>query len=138
MSFKKINTIHEELGSYKIDKIIDGYEGVEIYICSTQGSAITGVFKFDCYYGYRSFNEGEIYRYLESCNIKGSGVYSSTNSSFLDWAKEQSIEKELPEGLFNYIFASIESIFDILAFAPPQFKLIDINKYKEIVKHPTS
>lgn len=114
----------ESLAAFKIDKIVDGMNGLKIYVSGTGTNQQSGIFAFDVYYGYRNFSESDIWMYLKDIGITHSGVFVAEQSELMDWAKRQSPLGEVPPGVRHYIFASIEDILEVLAFDEPSFELL--------------
>ena len=110
------------LAPFYIDNITDGYDGLKIHISGPKKSRKSGVFEFDLYYGYRNFNESDVWKHLRDNEVINSGLFVADQSEFLDWAAKQSISEKIPSGVRHYIFTSVEDIFEVLAFDEPSFK----------------
>lgn len=114
------------LAPYKIEKIVDGYDGLEIFVTGVKGEKPSGIFRFSEYYGYRNFDESDMWKRWDQIGVLKSNIYYSSNSELLAWAKNQSPDQELPDELVNFLFVSIDDVFDVLAFEQPTFRLLEL------------
>ena len=126
--FEKQEGEWEFISPYKIDKIIDSKVGLEIFIQGTKDNVQSGVFTFQNYYGYRNFDEGDLWKRWSEIGVLSSGFYSAIESELIGWAEEQSVHEEIPRNIINYLFVSIDDVLDVLAFEPPIFKLLSTSK----------
>lgn len=122
--FVRIAGDWDSLAPFYIDNIVDGYDGLKIHISGRTTGGKSGIFEFDLYYGYRNFNESDVWKYLEDNEVIKSGLFVADQSEFLDWAARQSISEKVPSGVRHYIFTSVEDILEVLAFDEPSFNLI--------------
>lgn len=122
-NFTIMNGVWSAMCPFKIEKITDGYDGLEIHICANDSTKNRGVFHFDVFYGYRNFDEGHLWKRWKLNRGLQSNLYRSSDSELLRWAAEQSPFQEVPNNLSNFLFVSVDDVFDVLAFDVPSFAL---------------
>ena len=121
--FETLNGPWSSIKKFKVEKLCDDYSGLSVEIKEVDGNGKVGRLRFSSYYGYRNFNEADLWRrWSEMEKNLLSGVYVSKNSKFLDWASDQSPYQEISKELSHYLIISIEDVIDIIAFDDPSFE----------------
>lgn len=123
--FSIINGEWQVITPFKINKIVDSPLGLEVMVSGIEGNEISGSFVFENYYGYRKFDEGDLWRRWNDIGVLYSGLYVSKESELLDWSANQSVYGVLPTELKNFLLLSIDDALDVLSDDLPRFNFIE-------------
>ncbi|MEO1151991.1 MAG: hypothetical protein AAFW83_13530 [Pseudomonadota bacterium] len=122
--FVQLNGSWDNVAPYQITSITDDQNGVSITIEDNSTGLKKGRFKFSTSYGYRNFNEADLHGYWQEIGgMKQTGVYVASSSDFLDWAEKRCGHDALPPAIKHYMIVSVEDVFEILSFEPPEFEV---------------
>jgi len=124
-NFCIINGEWNSIVPFKVDRIIDSSVGLEVFISGSGNNSTSGVFTFETYYGYRNFDEGDLWRRWSEVGVLYSGLYMAKQSDFLDWAADQSVYGVLPDSLANYLLVSTGDVLDVLSDDAPRFDFVE-------------
>lgn len=111
-------------GSWDCMKVIDGADGLEIFLENELGESL--VVRFASFLSYRAIDEGSALRTGSELFSKGGGTkffYRVERSHFLKWFKEESFGIHQEVGLHHYAIYSIHQLVDVVTFAHPTFEL---------------
>jgi hypothetical protein len=108
-------------GSWEVEALVDNRSGLCVYLSVSDAESVFAI-TFSSFEAYLNADEGARDEYWRSFGgYLQSGCYHATQSGFLDWAKEERIDKELPEGLRHFIVATANDVVDVLSFDEPAF-----------------
>jgi len=117
-------SVWRKLDSFKIDKLIDSADGLEIFITGTKSCNASYKIHFETNCGYRNFDEGELIKRWEDEGQLYIGIYAAETSKFLEWATMQSAHDELSDGIKHYAIVTSDDVVDVLSFDYPQITAI--------------
>ena len=118
--FTPIDTDISKILPFSVEKFVDDIGGINIIAVNSRNKNIRANINFESFYGYRNFDEGDLWRRWKEMGVLKSGIYVSEESDLLDWAKYQSPHQRIPEGLLNYLIVSTDDVIDILTFDSPK------------------
>ena len=121
------NAFHAQHGieaPFRTLRLVDDENGLNIVVQSSGGTSKAHELRFDGPYGYRNFDEGDVHKYLRRHGIIAAGCYELPASELFNWAAEENLHEELPEGVKHFAIVSSDDVIEVLAFDPPEVREI--------------
>lgn len=107
---------------FEICEVVDRIEKVGVIISDYDDRNRKFILSLDSVYGYRKFDEGDIYNYLKKHQMMSCGIYRTIDSEFISWARSVSASENIPAGVFQVSVVSCNDVFEVLTFSDPVFE----------------